>query len=150
MKAKINILVMLKATPSLVRKRLFGVGSIILSIMLCSGSCDFFLDVFYFFDVHNNSSDTVWCYSSYNYPDTSLSLDKPRLRGIKPGGYTKIINDEKFEDALPRDTLIVFILSQDTVDAYDWAQIRDDYKIIKRYDLSISELDEMSWTIKYP
>ncbi len=122
----------------------------VLTIILCSTSCEKLFDHGYYLKVQNNTNDTVWCYSSYNYPDTSLAESKPLLQMIRPESHTKLESKEKWEDVLPKDTIIVFILSKDTIDAYSWEKIRSEYNILKRYDFSISDLENQNWTITYP
>jgi hypothetical protein len=46
------------------------------------------------------------------------------------------------------DTMRIFILSVDTVNKYTWEQIRLDYNILKRYDISLQDLKRMD--IYYP
>ena len=48
------------------------------------------------------------------------------------------------------DKICVFILSQDTINKYTWDEIRDEYKIIKRYDLTEKNIKDMNWKINYP
>lgn len=122
----------------------------VLTIILCSASCEKLVDHGYYLKVQNNTNDTVWCYSSYNYPDTSLAESKPLLQMIRPESHTKLESKEKWGDVLPKDTIIVFILSKDTVDANSWEEIRNEYNILNRYDLSISDLESQNWTITYP
>ncbi len=55
-----------------------------------------------------------------------------------------------FEDFLPVDTLSVFLFHSDTISSVSWERIREEYIILKRYDLSFSDLEEMNWTITYP
>ncbi len=57
---------------------------IILSLILCSYSCEILVDHAYFIRIPNNTSDTILVYEGYTYPDTTLSLEKPRLRMIYP------------------------------------------------------------------
>lgn len=123
---------------------------VIISIVLFSTNCEKLVDRGYFIEVQNNSNDTVWCYSSYNYPDTTLAANKPLLQMIKPKLYTKLESKEKWEDLLPKDTIIIFILSEDTVEKYSWDKIRNNYNILKRCDLSLEDLQDMNWTITYP
>jgi hypothetical protein len=122
----------------------------ILTVMLCSVSCEKLVDHGYYLKVQNNTNDTVWCYSSYNYPDTTLAEIRPLLQMIIPESHTRLESKEKWEDVLPRDTIIVFIFSKDTVDTYSWEKIRSEYNILKRYDLSVSDLENHNWTITYP
>jgi hypothetical protein len=46
------------------------------------------------------------------------------------------------------DTIRIFILSIDTVNKYQWEQIRQDYNILKRYDITLNELETTN--IYYP
>jgi hypothetical protein len=103
--------------------------------------------------VQNNSGEIVNVFLSKVYPDTSLPAVKPLLRGILPGSNTFLDSEEKWEkvfDELPQDTLSLFVLSSDTVVAHSWDEIRDEYKILKRYDLSYSDLSNNDWTVSYP
>jgi hypothetical protein len=45
---------------------------------------------------------------------------------------------------------MVFIFSYDSLSKLPWAKIRDNYMVLKRYDLTLKELDSMNWTINYP
>lgn len=94
--------------------------------------------------------DTTWCYPSYNYPDTFLATNKPILQMIRPQVHTRLESKEKWEEVLPKDTLVVYILSKDTVDKYSWEKIRSDYNILKRYDLSLDDLKKQNLTVTYP
>ncbi|MDR0420493.1 MAG: hypothetical protein LBH30_03460 [Prevotellaceae bacterium] len=50
------------------------------------------------------------------------------------------------------DTIRIFILSKDTVDKYTWEEIRQDYNIIRRYDMHINnnDLKKLGYYIYYP
>ena len=43
-----------------------------------------------------------------------------------------------------------YVFSVDTLEKYSWEEIREGYKILKRYDLSMDDLDSLDWTITYP
>ena len=118
-----------------------------LSIKSCEPYC---VDKVYSIIVENKLIDTIQVYASLNYPDTSLSEEKPRLKMVYPNKYSRIDSNEKWEDILPNDTVCVFILSKDTVDKYSWDLIRSSNRILKRYDLSIKDLEKQNWTITYP
>ena len=63
---------------------------IITLLIFCIISCEKLVDHAYIIKVQNNSIDTVRCYASYNYPDTSLAINKPLLQMINPHSYTQI------------------------------------------------------------
>ena len=80
------------------------------------------------------------------YPDTALP----------PENYTFPVDHGRMNSNVFRfspegkDTVCVFLLHEDTVKKYPWNIIRDEYKILKRYDIAITDLKKMNWTITYP
>jgi hypothetical protein len=89
------------------------------------------------------------------YPDTSLPANKPIFSTIAPNtvGYviyssTKI--ETLFEKDLPKDTLSVYLFNADNVDASGWNVIQSQYKVLKRYDLSLQDLQTANFLITYP
>ena len=125
---------------------------IALSIILCSSGCESLVDHVYSIKIQNNSKDTVQFYESYNYPDTTIDVTKPRLKMVYPLKYSYLDSKKDWDEVLvsPKDTISIFILSKDMVDKYDWAKIRSDYNILKRYDLSLDDLKRQSWKATYP
>jgi hypothetical protein len=101
----------------------------------------------------NNSSKIISIFYKSNYPDTSLPSAEPILGGILPNGSRFLDSKKKWETVFaesPRDTLSFFYLSVDTLSAYPWSVIQSQYKILKRYDLSLQDLQNRNWTITYP
>ena len=45
---------------------------------------------------------------------------------------------------------MIFLFSKDTIDQVPWDRIRDEYLILRRYDLTLEDLEAMNWTIEYP
>lgn len=123
---------------------------IILSMMLCGACCERLVDHVYSIKIQNDSNDTLLFYESYNYPDTSINQNKPILTRVYPQDYSYLDSKKEWKEVLPKDTIVVFILSKDTVDQYSWDEIRSNYNILKRYDLGIQDLENNQWTIKYP
>lgn len=125
---------------------------VVLSIILCSASCEKLVDHAYIIKIQNNSRDTIQFYESYNYPDTTIDVIKPRLKMVYPSKYSSLESKKDWNEVLvsPKDTLSIFILSKDTVDKYSWDKIRSDYNVLKRYDLSLDDLEKQDWTITYP
>jgi hypothetical protein len=128
-------------------------------ILVFFASCDWFAtDRYYSICFKNNSTKSITTYFTWPitdrlYPDTSLAENKPNLLEILPNakGYWHISFEYKYLfDAIPSDTLSVFIFSTDTLNKYTWEEVRDGYKILKRYDLSYDDLVEMDYTITYP
>lgn len=123
---------------------------IIILILFCGGSCEKIVDHAYYINVQNSTNDTVLCYDSYNYPDTLVSFDKPLLQTVTPQSYTKLISKKEWKGVLPKDTILIYFLSKDSVDKYSWDKIRSNYNILKRYDLSLDDLEKQNWTVTYP
>ncbi len=119
-------------------------------LVLCNVGCDKLADHVYSIKVQNNTTDTIQFYASYTYPDTAITNEKPRLKMAYPSKYSYWDSKEKWEDILPSDTISMYILSKDTVDKYTWDLIRSGNRILKRYDLSIKDLEKQDWTIFYP
>lgn len=115
-------------------------------------SCQKLLDHAYIIKIQNNSNDTIQFYASYNYPDTSMEVTKPLLKMVYPSKYSSLESKKQWDDVLvaPRDTISIFILSKDTVVKYNWGKIRSDYNVLKRYDLSLDDLKNLSWKVTYP
>lgn len=44
----------------------------------------------------------------------------------------------------------IFIFDLDTLEYYNWDGIRNSYKVLKRYDLSIENLEELDFIVSYP
>lgn len=125
------------------------VNIIIALILLFFSGCEKPVDKVYSIRIENASSDTIYFYASYIYPDTTISSEMPRLKLAHPNTYAHWDSKEKWEEILPNDTISIFILKKDTVDTYSWTEISKEYRISKRYDLGINELKEQNWTITY-
>lgn len=136
----------------------------VLALCACLSSCGwdpFSLFAEHYYDVHvtlRNNSETVISYVVSNtYPDTTVISDKPeRFYPIKPGGESKIpLNPSistpmNWKRTFPHDTLILFVFDNDVIENCSWNTIREDYLILKRFDLSEEDLEHCDWTITYP
>ena len=90
------------------------------------------------------------------YPDTLITNFESRISA-------DILSNEKesvaggsapwksvFEVSIPSDTLTFFVFHSDTLSSYNWQEIRNSYKILKRYDLSLKDLENLDFTVEYP
>ena len=82
-------------------------------------------------------------------PDYSLYHIKPHSRSWAGTGFNY---REIKKGYIPyyNDTLMFFVFSRDTLNKYSWEEIKRDYKILKRYDITGRQLNEQNWIIKYP
>ncbi|HEY5507722.1 MAG TPA: hypothetical protein VIK29_03555 [Paludibacter sp.] len=132
---------------------------ILFTLLLMAFSCDKIADHVYSITVKNNTSHDIQAtpglgpnYMS-SYPDTAIPELKPDLVPIAPNGYSYLDLSAKWETIFPRlpaDTLSIYIFSTDTLNVYDWSKIRTGYKVLKRYDLSLDDLQKSNYTITYP
>jgi hypothetical protein len=104
----------------------------------------------------NNSSTRLYVYPQINHPDTSIGSYNPSKNKT---AYEVLPNSERriasrsWDQAVTRsasDTLMMFFYDADMVDTTDWDIVVSDYLVLKRYDLSLEDLQGMNWTITYP
>jgi len=131
----------------------------LIALILMGASCGDLADHVYGIDVINNTEYAIqtapglgsdWLSS---YPDTAMSKLKPDFFYVAPHERNYIGNGEKWENVfpeLPKDTLSIYIFSADALKAYDWSKVKEGYKILKRYDLSLNDLKKLNWVITYP
>lgn len=131
--------------------------SLLILITLMS-SCEVKMDNFELITLRNDSQSTInFHVASENspvvYPDTLLpvnigDISLPNITGTVFWG-----DSQKWEeriDLLPSDTLSIYFFHPDTLSTYSWDQIRSDYNILKRYDLSIEDLESLNFKVTYP
>jgi hypothetical protein len=115
--------------------------------------------------VFNNSDTRVYFDWRSEYPDTTLNKTDPQWvgpynslpwseNGLNPN-ETKVIRlrgswEDCFADNIPSDTIMVYIIDADVLENVYWDTIVKNYMILKRYDLSLQDLEDMNWTITYP
>ena len=143
----------------------------LLLILLSLNSCEFFhlFDYFdreqNFIEIANNSEDSI-CFYPYSlrpnisgwatYPDTLLPPDDLKTlmyKSIPPHSYMSLeveATKNELKEIFGFDSLMIFIFSKDTLNAYSWEEIRSGYKILKRFDFNINDLDSLNWTLTYP
>ena len=96
-----------------------------------------------------------WKYGEF-YPDTLLPPEDIgyyciRISPMHSHTYTTRFETEYIRSRFGgNDSLMFFVFSVDTLDKYSWDEIREGYMVLKRYDLSITDLDSLNWTITYP
>lgn len=116
-------------------------------------------DHFYSITITNNSNDSICTffadrYSKTQYPDTTLPIDRPALFVMKPlgGKYyhdSRVPWSREFE-YLAADTLSIYIFAAKIYKESSWPNIKDNYQILKRYDLSLSDLNKLNRKISFP
>ena len=93
------------------------------------------------------------------YPDTLLKQDTLKdysLSHVKPHSQLWVGTGFNYREIkkgiIPyyNDTLMFFVFSRDTLNKYSWEEIKRDYKILKRYDITGRQLNDQDWIITYP
>lgn len=129
-----------------------------LLMLLSYADCERLAETYYTITIKNHSSDTIRFYvgslgSEHVYPDTLLPAEKPSFGKIlrsRSGYRDSSLPWEEVFAHLPYDTLSIFILDNSVFENEEWPVIRDQYKILKRYDVSIQDLQNMDFNVTYP
>ncbi len=131
-------------------------------VFICCYSCGKlnFPEKFYRIQLDNHSDDTIWVYialeTAFEYPDTSIETTRPAtgFRDVAPKRSTYFDSRQKWEEvfdkSLPGKRLSMYIFNADTLAHYDWETIRSGYKVLRRYDLSIEDLQKLDFKVPYP
>jgi hypothetical protein len=106
----------------------------------------------YSFRFRNNSVVDVYIYLGVTerefggslYPDTAIS----RVRvGIPFRSGQTFVYEYHYK---LKDTLCLFIFDAQVFHTYSWDEIKEGYKILKRYDLSREDIRRLNHLIVYP
>lgn len=105
------------------------------------------------FWVQNDSRKLIFFLVSYNYPDTIIPDTYDEISNVPAwdkSPYDKKGKWKKIFEELPADKLSIFIFESDSIEKYDWDEIRSKYIIAKRYDLSYDDMEKNDWIVTYP
>lgn len=108
-------------------------------------------------NIKNSSSHKIQYFiarpgAEFVYPDTLLPTLRINSVVINSGEtfYGDSGDDwQKTYNNLPENKMSVFILHPDTLNSYTWEEIRQGYKILKRYDLTLEELKTKNFVLTY-
>ena len=110
----------------------------------------------------NATTDTLYVVSSSQYPDTSTFAGIPNP-ALNPN-FTKVLPNESntqvlwgrdcielaFKDLIPSDTMMIYVFDAKVLEGNTWETVKSNYLVLKRYDLSLQDLESMKWEITYP
>lgn len=125
---------------------------------ISSGCKDDFGEKFYTIFIDNNSSKTVYFlvydeFSEIQYPDTNLPSADPGLTKLGSGARFYIRDRKPWQELineLPSDTLSIFFFVDNVYEDSSWATVSSQYLILKRYDLSIEDLERLNFYVPFP
>lgn len=112
-------------------------------------SCDYYYPLYFY----NTSKQNVSIYlheTSPMYPDTVFTQKNVIVMQSNTYSYDYGIPWNKVYKDFKIDTMSVFFFDTDTLNKYPWEEIRKDYKILRRYDLSLQDLEYLEYKIYYP
>jgi hypothetical protein len=66
-----------------------------------------------------------------------------------PNYFGYLDSKDEWNNVLPKDTILIYILNKDTVDVYSWETIKNEYKILKKFTLSLEDLENLDFTVSY-
>ena len=106
----------------------------------------------YSIKINNASNSAILTYYQLNFPDTIIQENTPNFSKATENTYCYIDSDVKWEDVIKKNvnnTITIFVLDFDTTQKYQWSAIRNEYKILKRFELSSDSLGKLGWTLTY-
>jgi len=85
------------------------------------------------------------------FPDTILPVEEINIRDLSGNvfvgnnaDFIRIIND------LPKDTLSFYFFDANVIENEGWEKVRDEYLVLRRYDLSEDDLRTLDFTVPFP
>ena len=142
-----------------IRNIIYTAGCSIVLVMVYASSCEkLLMERVYRIQIENYSPNTVNFivgnhFSFPVYPDTSLRATRPGLQAVPPSDkrwHDSWIPWEDVYKEFPADTMSIFFIDNSVYEQTDWEEVRNEYKILMRYDLSIKDLQQLNFVVPYP
>ncbi|MFW5762551.1 MAG: hypothetical protein ACOCXH_16380 [Cyclobacteriaceae bacterium] len=108
--------------------------------------------------VKNNTKEAIYVSWHTQYPDTGLTYItnptlNPHINKVSSNSlqesYYKAPSEGIFK-TMKSDVLLVFIFDAETLESTPWDTVVANYLILKRYELTLQELNDMNWIVNYP
>ncbi|MFN8208940.1 MAG: hypothetical protein U0T82_16260 [Bacteroidales bacterium] len=107
--------------------------------------------------INNTTNAPIYTAWTRDFPDTTFTYmlnptlnpqtDRVEAKSLQKKHYYSLTND--IFDAWV-DTISVFIFDAQLLDSTPWDTVKAKYLVLKRYDLSLDDLNRMNWIINYP
>ena len=96
--------------------------------------------------------DTLWPGSEYweTISDNVLNLPQGGRRVLFSSRSGVNMNIDAFYDWLPRDTVSIYVFHTDTLRKYGWDGVREEYRVLQRYDLGWLDMKILNNNVPYP
>ena len=106
--------------------------------------------------IKNSSDKAIYFDKSYRYPDTIPHNDgvvsEPSIYRVEKSSEKQSITrgcyEGKMNSSYPK--IMFFIYDAQILENTPWDTIAKKNMVLKRYDLSLEDLQRMNWTITYP
>ena len=110
--------------------------------------------------VVNKTNKTIYIDKSGDYPETDFT----KLIGDPKFSYNKVdanvstnavlpsfgsCYENIYKNSVPSGTMMVFVFDGPTLETQGWDYIKTNNLVLKRYDLTLKNLEDMNWTITY-
>ena len=112
-----------------------------------------FVERVYSIKVQNNSNSSINFLVSYNYPDTIIPDQYNSVSSIRAKDYTPLDSKQEWSTEFAKTKagkLSFFFFNPDTITNYGWEKVRSDYKILKRKEVTLQDVQNNQWTVTYP
>ena len=128
-----------------------------LQAILMNSSCKHISGYYdYRLKVINNSNRSIYAAYSQEYPDTTIVFSAAPFYSnpwkAYPSETITLGRGGSWEDAFKeriQQKLIIFIFDASIADKTPWDTIKMNYLILKRYDLTMKELDSLDFKVIY-
>jgi hypothetical protein len=106
----------------------------------------------------NNSDKTVFLGPQFTgFDDSLIFFSNPALSGEYYKSYPNTKDDQlsltdtyegRFNDP-SIDLLRIYLFDEEIIAEYDWDTIVSNYMVLKRYDLTLDDLNNLDWIVEY-
>lgn len=130
-------------------------GGLLFTAMTCTKDSD---TQHHHISFYNASASDIYICRGHNHSDTTLlyvqDVTTPgwfcEVKSHSVNNEELVITDAYEVDLNTHDTLIVFVFNADTLALYGWEYVKEHYLIAQRYDLSLIDLQLLSWRLQFP
>ena len=113
---------------------------------------------------HNATDKTLYVITSNRYPDTLITngnpnplLDPSSRRVLPQEKNTRVLwgrdcyeNDMKDPNNVPYGKWMIYVFDAAVLESTPWDTVKARNMYLKRYDLTLKDLQDRNWTITYP
>jgi len=108
--------------------------------------------------IKNNTKEAIYASWHTQYPDTGLTyLTNPTLNTHINKVLSNSLQESHYKapsegifETMKSDVLLVFIFDAATLESTPWDTVVANYLILKRYELTLQDLENMNWIVTYP